>query len=257
MKYLLIFSIVFIPVLPLSSQTINCQLTPLNSLDFFFDGPGNEEIIWPDSTIKQIESSLQDSVENNVAFQFLPLAMLEMRSYFENGIDQEGFYRIIRYSKLFADVFSDNSWQIDVNNFCNGTTALIDRFNGWYLNDSMISNLLFTMDRGPYFGKSFEVKDIEHIYLKDSISFPGTEHKFFLGNYNDYSIIYTTDANGNVNHVTRILEKYHEEDVRSLFSEVKCVPIEDFGFSTLVFVSDGVCRLYFDESGRLRFYFIY
>lgn len=256
MKFLILLTSQFLILTCINSQTLNCRLTPLNSLDFFFDGPGEEIITWPDSTILAIENTLADSADDNTALQFIPLAMLEMKTYFDNGITQDGFYRIMRYSNLFAQTLNDSSWIITMGNFCNGTDQLINRFNSWYDNDSIIASLLYTTDRGPYYGKPFEVEDIDHIYQKDSIQFPNNTGTLYLGNYNDYTVIYMMNASGELLHVTRILEKYHEEDVRTLFAEIKCVEIKDFGYSVLVFVPDGVARLYFDKEGKLRFYFI-
>ncbi len=239
------------------SQTINCKLTPLHSLDFFFGDKYDTNVIWPDSIVKEIESSLSDTVENDVALQFLPLAMLEMDHYFKNGITQEAFYRIMRYSKLFAETFNDSSWLINMHNFCPVTDLMIKRFNSWYENDTMMSRLMFTTDRGPYFGDATVLPYISDIYITDSIDFPMPGNRLFAGVYDDSHFIFTKDASGEIKSFFRVFEKYHEEDVKTSFSEVKLIPIPDFGYSLLVFVSDGVARLYFDETGKLRFYFIW
>lgn len=255
MKLISFFIISFSAVTISCSQTINCALNKLNSLDFFFGGAGNEKIIWPDSTIVEIENTLADSIEENVAVQFLPLAMLEMQTYFEEGIQQTEFYRIIRYSKLFAAALKDSSWIITINDFCGGTNHMISRFNAWYDNDSVMTKLLFTNDRGPYYGNAIQGLNLDEADIRDSIMIGETGRQFFFGVYDDKYVIYTKDRSGTIENIFNLLGDYHDDDVISLFSEIRCVQIEDFGYSLLLFTSDGACRLYLDKKGKLRFYY--
>ncbi len=255
MKLISLFFLLFFAITITYSQTINCSLNKLNSLDFFFGGAGDEKIIWPDSTIAEIENSLSDSIEENVAVQFLPLAMLEMQTYFEEGIQQTEFYRIIRYSKLFAAALKDSSWIITINDFCGGTNHMISRFNAWYSNDSVMTKLLYTNDRGPYFGNTLQAISLDDADIRDSIRIAESEKELFFGLSDDKYVVFTKNENNAIENIYTLLGDYHDDDVISLFAEVKCVPIKDFGYSVLLFTSDGACRLYLDKNGKLRFYY--
>ena len=255
MKLISFFFILFFSLTITSSQTINCSLSKLNSLDFFFGGAENEKVVWPDSTITEIETSLIDSIEDDGAIQFLPLAMLEMKTYFEEGIQQTEFYRIIRYSKLFATALSDSSWMITINDFCGGTNNLIERFNAWYGIDSIMTKLLYTNDRGPYYGTALQAINPDEADIRDSIKIGDTGNQLFFGLEDDKYVIYTKNENNVIEHIFTLLGDYHDDDVISLFSEIKCVQIADFGYSVLLFTSDGACRLYLDSNGKLRFYY--
>ena len=125
----------------------------------------------------------------------------------------------------------------------------------WYGIDSIMTKLLYTNDRGPYYGTALQAINPDEADIRDSIKIGDTGNQLFFGLEDDKYVIYTKNENNVIEHIFTLLGDYHDDDVISLFSEIKCVQIADFGYSVLLFTSDGACRLYLDSNGKLRFYY--